>query len=138
MRHPSCWGHRPAVMGVINLTPDSFSDGGRFNTVDQAVREASRQIKAGADVLDLGAQSTRPGAVEVGADEELKRLLPCLQAIRSHHPDVIISVDTNLAAVASAAEAQTPVAVVPTHAMGARSTHSLNAAFVDHRQCHSQ
>jgi len=71
--------------------------------MDQAVREASRQIKAGADVLDLGAQSTRPGAVEVGADEELKRLLPCLQAIRSHHPDVIISVDTNLAAVASAA-----------------------------------
>ena len=103
MRHPSCWGHRPAVMGVINLTPDSFSDGGRYNTVDQAVREASRQIKAGADVLDLGAQSTRPGADEVGAEVELKRLLPCLRAIRRHHPDVVISVDTFLAAVASAA-----------------------------------
>lgn len=103
MRHPTCWGHRPAVMGVINLTPDSFSDGGRFNGEDLATREADRQIRDGADVLDLGAQSTRPGADEVGAEEELRRLIPCLKAIRQAHPNIIISVDTFLAAVASAA-----------------------------------
>ena len=67
MRRPACWGERPAVMGVVNLTPDSFSDGGRFNRLDLALKEASKQVSAGADVLDLGAQSTRPGAEEVGA-----------------------------------------------------------------------
>ena len=103
MRHPACWGHRPAVMGVINITPDSFSDGGRFNRSDLALNEASRQIRDGAQVLDLGAQSTRPGAVDVGAEEELSRLLPCLESIRAAHPQVILSVDTFLAAVARAA-----------------------------------
>ena len=103
MRHPDCWGHRPAVMGVINLTPDSFSDGGRFNRADLALNEASRQLRDGAQVLDLGAQSTRPGAVDVGAEEELSRLLPCLQSIRAAHPQVILSVDTFRASVARAA-----------------------------------
>ena len=103
MRHPACWGHRPAVMGVINLTPDSFSDGGRFNRVDLALNEASRQLRDGAQVLDLGAQSTRPGAVDVGSEEELSRLLPCLQTIRAAHPQVILSVDTFRASVARAA-----------------------------------
>ena len=103
MRHPDCWGHRPAVMGVINLTPDSFSDGGRFNRADLALNEASRQLRDGAEVLDLGAQSTRPGAVDVGAEEELSRLLPCLQSIRAAHPQVILSVDTFRASVARAA-----------------------------------
>ena len=103
MRHPECWGHRPAVMGVINLTPDSFSDGGRFNRADLALSEASRQLRNGAQVLDLGAQSTRPGAHEVGTKEELARLIPCLKSIRAVHPQVIISVDTFLAPVAGAA-----------------------------------
>ena len=103
MRFPDCWGDRPAVMGVINLTPDSFSDGGRFNRVDLALNEASRQLLQGAQVLDLGAQSTRPGARDVGADEEIARLLPCLQSIRAAHPQAILSVDTFLAPVARAA-----------------------------------
>ena len=103
MRHPDCWGHRPAVMGVINLTPDSFSDGGRFNRADLALNEASRQLRDGAEVLDLGAQSTRPGAVDVGAEEELSRLLPCLNSIRAAHPQVILSIDTFRASVARAA-----------------------------------
>ena len=103
MQHPSCWGQRPALMGVINLTPDSFSDGGRFNRPDLALDEASRQVRDGVDVIDLGAQSTRPGAIEVGTDEELRRLIPCLDAIRSEHPEMIISVDTFLAPVAEAA-----------------------------------
>ena len=103
MRHPDCWGDRPAVMGVINLTPDSFSDGGRFNRADLALNEASRQLRDGAQVLDLGAQSTRPGALDVGAQEELSRLLPCLKSIRAAHPQVILSVDTFRASVARAA-----------------------------------
>ena len=103
MRFPDCWGDRPAVMGVINLTPDSFSDGGRFNRVDLALNEASRQLLQGAQVLDLGAQSTRPGAVDVGSKEELSRLLPCLQSIRAAHPKVILSIDTFRASVARTA-----------------------------------
>ena len=90
-------------MGVINLTPDSFSDGGLFNTPERALRQASKQLKAGATVLDLGAQSTRPGAEEVGADEEIRRLIPALQQIRAAHPQAVLSVDTFLAPVAEAA-----------------------------------
>ena len=91
------------MTGVINITPDSFSDGGRFLESDRAVIEAQRQLKLGADVLDLGAQSTRPGADEVGAEEECRRLLPALSAIRRQCPEALISVDTFLAPVASAA-----------------------------------
>ena len=90
-------------MGVINITPDSFSDGGRFLESQYAVEEAQRQLKLGADVLDLGAQSTRPGAEEVGAEEECRRLLPAIIAIRRQCPEALISVDTFLAPVASAA-----------------------------------
>jgi dihydropteroate synthase len=90
-------------MGVINLTPDSFSDGGRFIDPAAAVAEADRQLAHGADLLDLGAQSTRPGAEEVGPERELQRLLPALRAIRAAHPGAVLSVDTFHAAVAEAA-----------------------------------
>ena len=90
-------------MGVINLTPDSFSDGGLFNTPERALRQATRQLAAGAAVLDLGAQSTRPGAEEVGAEEEIRRLIPALKQIRAAHPQAVLSVDTFLAPVAQAA-----------------------------------
>jgi len=94
---------RPLVMGVMNLTPDSFSDGGRIDGVERALRVAGRMLAQGADVLDLGGQSTRPGAEEVGPDRELERLLPALAAIRAAHPAVTLSVDTFHAAVAEAA-----------------------------------
>lgn len=97
------WGQRPLVMGVINLTPDSFSDGGRIAGMDQAVRVAARMVAQGADVLDLGGQSTRPGAEAVGAQRELERLLPPLEAIRSAQPAITLSVDTFHASVAAAA-----------------------------------
>jgi dihydropteroate synthase len=97
------WGQRTLVMGVINLTPDSFSDGGRITGVEQAVRAAGRLVAQGADVLDLGGQSTRPGAEEVGVAAELERLLPALVAIRAAHPQLTLSVDTFHAAVAEAA-----------------------------------
>ena len=90
-------------MGVINVTPDSFSDGGRFLASERALAEAQRQLNKGADVLDLGAQSTRPGAEEVGAEEELRRLLPALKAIRHRCPNALISIDTFLAPVAEKA-----------------------------------
>ena len=96
----------PLVMGVLNLTPDSFSDGGRLDSVDAVVRQARRMLAQGASVLDLGAQSTRPGATEVGPAEELRRLLPALralQALRSEHPQMLLSIDTFHAAVAAAA-----------------------------------
>ena len=90
-------------MGVINITPDSFSDGGRHLRSDRAVAQARLQLSQGADVLDLGAQSTRPGADEVGAVEEQKRLLAPLREIRRQCPEALISVDTFLAPVAAAA-----------------------------------
>ena len=101
--HRCPWGTRTAVMGVLNLTPDSFSDGGRFDRPEAAVRQAGVLLAQGADVLDLGAQSTRPGAEEVGPQRELERLLPALTAIRAAHPAALLSIDTFHAAVAEAA-----------------------------------
>jgi dihydropteroate synthase len=97
------WGQRPLVMGVMNLTPDSFSDGGRIAGVEQALRTAGRLLAQGADVLDLGGQSTRPGAEEVGPRRERERLLPALEAIRAAHPQATLSVDTFHAEVAAVA-----------------------------------
>ena len=90
-------------MGVINITPDSFSDGGRFLNSDKAISQADRLISQGADVLDLGAQSTRPGADDVGSEEECRRLIAPLRQIRQQHPNTILSVDTYRADVAEAA-----------------------------------
>lgn len=92
---------RPQVMGIVNITPDSFSDGGYFFSHTAAVDHARRLIDAGADCLDLGAESTRPGALPVGEDEELDRLLPVLEALQGCA--VPISVDTMKPAVMRAA-----------------------------------
>ena len=90
-------------MGILNLTPDSFSDGGRWQDPAAALAQAGRMLRQGARVLDLGAQSTRPGAAIIGPELELERLLPALKAIRAAHPTAILSVDTFHAAVAAAA-----------------------------------
>ncbi|QPN59189.1 dihydropteroate synthase [Synechococcus sp. CBW1002] len=100
------WGERTLVMGVVNLTPDSFSDGGCFLAPEAALRQALILQKQGADLLDLGAQSTRPGAVEVGADVELQRLMPSLDLILQAMGGGAaprLSIDTFHAAVAEAA-----------------------------------
>jgi len=81
-------------MGIINLTPDSFSDGGDFCSVDRVLNQVKNFILNGVDVIDLGAQSTRPGAVEIGAQKELKRLIPYLEIIRKEYPNILISIDT--------------------------------------------
>lgn len=85
---------RPVVMGVLNVTPDSFSDGGRFSDADAALRQASDMIAAGAAILDVGGESTRPGADVVSAQEELDRVLPLIAAINAEF-DTTISIDTS-------------------------------------------
>jgi len=95
-------GRRTYVMGVVNITPDSFSDGGRFLAATAAYDQAMRLLDDGADVIDLGAESTRPGAVPVGAEEELRRLVPVLERLVTAGVDCL-SVDTAKAAVADVA-----------------------------------
>lgn len=85
--------NRPLIMGIINLTPDSFFDGGQLGKVEDALSKAEEMIAAGADVLDLGAESSRPGAQTITTEEECRRLLPTLEAIRSRF-DIPITVDT--------------------------------------------
>lgn len=84
----------PQVMGILNVTPDSFSDGGRFRQRDEALRHAAAMVAAGASLIDVGGESTRPGALQVSADEELQRVVPVVEAIAAEL-DVIISVDTS-------------------------------------------
>ncbi len=102
-KHPLTVGPNvPAVMGIVNLTPDSFSDGGQLPTVAAAVAHALGLERDGAAILDLGAESSRPGAEAVSADEEMRRLLPVLEELRPQ-TQVPISVDTTKAEVAAAA-----------------------------------
>ncbi|AFY88426.1 dihydropteroate synthase [Chroococcidiopsis thermalis] len=96
------WGKRTYIMGVLNVTPDSFSDGGEFDRPSAALEQAQRLVAAGADIIDIGGQSTRPGAIEVSVAEELERVLSVVQLLRPAI-SVPISVDTTRAAVARAA-----------------------------------
>lgn len=96
------WGERTYLMGVLNVTPDSFSDGGEFYTPADALACAQRLVEGGADIIDIGGQSTRPGAEQVSVEEELNRVLSVVEAVRSQ-VEVPISVDTTRASVAQAA-----------------------------------
>src|SRR5258708_2827524 len=100
-------GPRTLVMGVLNVTPDSFSDGGKFLNRDQAVGHALEMLNQGADVLDIGAESTRPGAkpgeTALPAAEELRRVMPVIEEILRERPGTVISIDTYKAEVARAA-----------------------------------
>ena len=91
--------NRTYIMGILNVTPDSFSDGGKWNSMDNALRHAEAMIAEGADILDVGGESTRPGHTPVSAEEEAARVLPVIEALNSHF-DVPISVDTFKASVA--------------------------------------
>jgi len=90
----------PKVMGILNITPDSFYDGGRHHTVPAALAQAERLLTEGADMLDIGAYSSRPGAADVSAKEESSRLLPVIEAITARFPEAILSIDTFRADVA--------------------------------------
>lgn len=102
MEHPLRSKPRPWVMGILNITPDSFSDGGRFFEPEDAVRHAEQLVADGADVLDVGGESSRPGAQAVAEAEERRRIVPVIRAIRARL-DVPISVDTVKASVAAEA-----------------------------------
>lgn len=85
---------RPVVMGILNVTPDSFSDGGRYTALDAALRQVEQMLEEGAGLIDIGAESTRPGALPVSVGEELDRLLPIVEAVASRF-DTIVSIDTS-------------------------------------------
>lgn len=95
---------RPRIMGVLNLTPDSFSDGGYYQQVDAAIRRALEMVAEGADLIDVGGESTRPGAPDVSAEEELQRVVPVIEALR-RELDLPLSIDTSKSRVARAAVA---------------------------------
>lgn len=92
------WGDRTIVMGVLNVTPDSFSDGGRYDTRERALQQARHLIAAGADLIDIGGESSRPGADAVSVEEELRRVIPAIEVIRAES-DIPISIDTTKAGV---------------------------------------
>ncbi|HUJ72654.1 MAG TPA: dihydropteroate synthase [Verrucomicrobiae bacterium] len=100
MNGPFQWDtRRTLIMGVLNVTPDSFSDGGKFLSIDLAVEHAREMARAGADIIDVGGESTRPGAAPVSAEEEVRRVLPVIERLR----DLVVSVDTTKASVAERA-----------------------------------
>ena len=93
----------PRIMGILNITPDSFHADSRVDSVDDALSRAKQMVEDGADWLDIGGESTRPGAEPVAIDEEMNRVLPVIKAVRTALPDVGISIDTRRASVAKAA-----------------------------------
>jgi len=104
--HTFDWGSRTYVMGILNITPDSFSGDGLISygdRVEQALRQAENFIKHNVDILDVGGESTRPGSQAVNADEEMERVIPIIQAIAREFPEAIISIDTYKAKVAEEA-----------------------------------
>lgn len=93
---------KPLVMGILNVTPDSFSDGGKYNNLNKAINHAIRMEDEGADIIDIGGESTRPGAKPVDIEEELKRVIPVIEGIRKRS-NIIISIDTYKSVVAAKA-----------------------------------
>src|SRR4030095_11991528 len=105
-KHIFNWGSRTYVMGILNITPDSFSGDGiiaRGDTIQLAVEQAKDFLTNGADILDVGGESTRPGSQPVTADEEMQRVIPVIEAIAKEFPDALISIDTYKANVAETA-----------------------------------
>lgn len=94
---------RGEIMGILNVTPDSFSDGGKFSDVDIAVAHGIAMLDEGAGIIDIGGESTRPGASEVSVEDELGRVVPIIEKIIERRPDAVISIDTSKAVVAAKA-----------------------------------
>lgn len=147
-------GSKTFLMGILNTTPDSFSDGGKFNSVQQAVQRAREMVHHGVDIIDVGGQSTRPGASLIPLEEELNRVIPVIEALRSEFPNIPISVDTFYSKVAKeaikagadlvndvsggtfdqsmfsvCAELQVPICIV--HSKGNAQTMSSLASYTD-------
>ena len=96
-------GRRTDIMGILNLTPDSFSDGGKYNQIEAALQHAKEMIEEGADILDIGGESTRPGHIQISEEEEIERVLPVIRSLRKQFPHVLLSIDTYKWKVAEAA-----------------------------------
>ena len=111
---------KPLVMGIINVTPDSFYEGSRQQTVDGILQQAEKMINDGADILDIGGQSTRPGSSLVGAEEELERVISGIEGIHQKFPEIFISVDTYFSLVAKEAVAA-----------GASMVNDISAGSID-------
>ncbi len=95
---------KPLIMGILNVTPDSFSDGGKFNTLENAINQVSLMLEQGVDIIDIGGESSRPGSASVSAEEQIRRVVPVIEAIREKFSaKLLISIDTTLSAVAKAA-----------------------------------
>ena len=94
-------GNHTYVMGILNVTPDSFSDGGQYNNMDTVLFRVEEMIKEGADIIDVGGESTRPGYEQISADEEIMRVVPVIEQIKKHF-DIPVSLDTYKATVAKA------------------------------------
>ena len=90
-------------MGIVNVTPDSFSDGGQFDEADAGIDHGLQLLEEGAAIIDIGGESTRPGADDVATDEEIRRVLPVIEGILEKAPDACLSIDTSKAPVARAA-----------------------------------
>ena len=84
----------PKIMGILNVTPDSFFDGGKYSTSDKILKQVEKMINSGADIIDVGGYSSRPGATDISVDEELKRVIPIVKLIRKQFPSALISIDT--------------------------------------------
>lgn len=146
------WSKKTYIMGILNVTPDSFSDGGKFNTSEKAFEQAKILIKSGADILDIGGESTKPFSKEVLPEEELKRVIPVIEKIREFDQNIIISIDTRHSLVAKeaikagadiindvsglewdpnmaniAAEFQTPVVIM--HSKSSPETMQINPVY---------
>jgi dihydropteroate synthase len=123
---------KPRVMGILNVTPDSFSDGGRFLAADAALKQAESMVEQGADIIDVGGESTRPGAAELPVQQELDRVLPVIESINGQL-DVAVSIDTSKPEIMQAAVAAGAVLINDVYALqreGALETAAgLNAAI---------
>ncbi len=97
---------RPALMGILNVTPDSFSDGGRYNEMDHALQHCEQMLSEGADIIDIGGCSTRPNNAIATENEEMERVIPILKAVRKHFPEALVSIDTFRKNVAEACVAE--------------------------------
>ena len=84
----------PKIMGILNITPDSVYDGGRYNSKDKIKKQIENMIISGADIVDVGGYSSRPGAADISVDEELKRVIPIVELTRKQFPSALISIDT--------------------------------------------
>ena len=93
-------GGSPLIMGILNATPDSFSDGGRFNTTKKATNHALKMIDDGADIIDIGGESTRPGSKQISLNEEINRTIPIIKSLRKLNDSILISIDTSKSEVA--------------------------------------